>query len=124
MSNNSRRLGPARNHLCVRCGRPANGWHHRVPEGQSGPTDHLNCVPLCGDGTKGCHGWVEHHRAAARAVHLIIPGSFTRGAYVGPDELYRAYYNGEVWSDEAGWHQAPGPVAAILAAARRQVAWT
>lgn len=104
MGNNARILGRARDRLCVRCGQQAQGWHHRVPEGQGGPTDHFNCVPLCGHGTIGCHGWAEHHRADARAVFLIIPGRFVRGAYVGPDDLYRWRYNGEVWDLlETGW---------------------
>lgn len=106
--SNSRILGPARDRQCVRCGRRAESWQHRVSSGRSGPTDLFNCVPLCGDGTRGCHGWAEHHVAEARAVFLDIPGSFTRGRYVGPDEAYRWHYQREVWSDEHGWVDAHG----------------
>lgn len=101
--SNSRVLGPARNHPCVRCGRQAESWQHRVSSGRSGPTDRFNCVPLCGDGTRGCHGWAEHHVTEARAVFLDIPGDFLRGVYRGPDEGYRAHYNAERWDDVAGW---------------------
>lgn len=106
MSSNATILGPARDRLCVRCGRPAESWHHRVAEGRGGPTDPWNCVPLCGSGTTGCHGWVEHHRAEARAAFLLIPGSFERGYYVGPDEGYRWHYNAERWSEARGWMDA------------------
>ena len=107
MSSNAALLGPARERYCVRCGRGAQSWHHRVPEGRGGPTDRFNCVPLCGHGTIGCHGWVEHHRTEATAGFLLIPGSFERGLYVGPDFVYRARYNGEVWDDELGWWPHP-----------------
>ena len=104
----SRILGPARSHRCVRCGRPAESWQHRVSAGRGGPTDRFNCVPLCGDGTRGCHGWAEHHVTDARAALLDIPGSFARGRYVGPDPAYRWHYNGERWSDTHGWVDAHG----------------
>ena len=44
--------------------------------------------------------------ADARAVFLDIPGSFTRGKYVGSDPGYRWHYNGERWSDTHGWVDA------------------
>lgn len=99
-------LGPASAHLCVRCGRRAESWQHRVAKGRGGPWDRYNCVPLCGDGTRGCHGWAEHHVEAARAVGLDVPGSFLRGRYIGPDPGYRLHYNGERWDDAEGWTDA------------------
>lgn len=106
MGRNAAILGPAREHPCVRCGRRAAGWHHRVAEGRGGPTDRWNCVPLCGSGTTGCHGWVEHNRVAARKLFLLIPGTFERGRYVGPDDGYRWHYNGERWEPDRGWVDA------------------
>jgi hypothetical protein len=100
------RLPPARDGLCVRCGRRAESWQHRVAKGRGGPTDEMNCVRLCGDGTRGCHGWAEHHPEQAQAVFLDIPGSFVRGYYTGPDPLYRSHYNGERWDDVDGWTTA------------------
>jgi hypothetical protein len=85
----------ASDHLCVRCGRRAESWQHRVAAGKGGPDDLFNCVPLCGDGTRGCHGWAESRVHEARKVGLDVEGSFLRGRYVGPDETYRAYYNRE-----------------------------
>lgn len=35
--------------------------HHRKKKSQGGPWDPSNCVMLCGHGTTGCHGWVEHN---------------------------------------------------------------
>lgn len=107
--SNASVLGPAREFYCVCCGRAATSWHHRVPEGRGGPTDRFNCIPVCGDGTRGCHGWIEHHRAEALRAYLLIPGGFERGRYVGPDFVYRARYNGEAWDDERGWY----PIAAL-----------
>lgn len=58
---------------CARCG----GWgplstQHRVARGMGGsrwPGINLpsNLITLCGSGTTGCHGWVEHHPGWARA---------------------------------------------------------
>lgn len=28
---------------------------------------------VCGDGTSGCHGWIEQHRAAATDRGLLVP---------------------------------------------------
>jgi hypothetical protein len=45
------------------------GWifsrHHRLPVGQGGKNTMENVVIACGDGTIGCHGYIEHHRAEA-----------------------------------------------------------
>lgn len=46
--------------------------HHRKKRGQGGLWTPENIVALCGHGTAGCHGWVEHHpaRAAAAGFHV------------------------------------------------------
>lgn len=97
--SNSSVLGPASAHLCG-CGRRAESWHHRLAQGRGGPTDRFNCVAVCGDGVRGCHGWAEANPEAAQAVFLDIPGHFINGRYVGPDEFYRWNYNLEVWDDD------------------------
>jgi hypothetical protein len=40
----------------------AESQHHRQPEGQLGESSSANVIHTCGHGTRGCHGWVEHHR--------------------------------------------------------------
>lgn len=51
---------------CERCAR----WtvltlHHRVKRGQGGAWAADNCVLVCGDGVRGCHGWIEANPDAA-----------------------------------------------------------
>ncbi|OYN81719.1 HNH endonuclease [Mycolicibacterium sphagni] len=41
--------------------------HHRKKRSQGGLWTAENCVQLCGHGTAGCHGWVEHNPNAAAA---------------------------------------------------------
>jgi hypothetical protein len=59
---------------CVRCGLHLEGQryslHHRKPRGQGGPDTPANLISLCGTGTTGCHGWVEHNRELARGPEL------------------------------------------------------
>lgn len=53
--------------MCERCGHtPAESHHHRVKRGQGGKWEPSNIAHLCGDGTRGCHGWIEANPAAAR----------------------------------------------------------
>ncbi|QNN99473.1 HNH endonuclease [Gordonia Phage Sephiroth] len=53
--------------ICERCcAAPAQSVHHRRKRGQGGPWTPTNCVHICGDGTRGCHGWIEGHPNAAR----------------------------------------------------------
>lgn len=49
--------------LCERCCRngPYLSVHHRKKRSQGGGWSPSNCVLLCGDGVRGCHGWIEHH---------------------------------------------------------------
>lgn len=110
MPSNRHVLGSARNHHCALCGGRAESWQHRVAKGRGGPTDLFNCVPLCGDGTRGCHGWAEHNVEAAQAKFVDVPGSFTNGRYTGPDVYYRAYYNGERWDPDGGWVTTGEPI--------------
>lgn len=55
--------------LCPICReRPVEYPHHVVPRGSPNFGDDVaaNIVPLCGDGTRGCHGDVEARRNQAR----------------------------------------------------------
>ena len=54
--------------------------HHRLPRGRGGSADtRTNTLSrlmlLCGDGARGCHGWIESNRAAARDAGWLIPGT-------------------------------------------------
>lgn len=59
---------------CLRCGVNLIGRrysiHHRFPRRMGGTRDPRindvrNLVLLCGDGTRGCHGWIESNRLTA-----------------------------------------------------------
>ncbi|SDN73324.1 HNH endonuclease [Allokutzneria albata] len=49
---------------------------HRAPRGMGGSRHRNtaeNLIVLCGDGTTGCHGRVEHNRDWARARGFLVP---------------------------------------------------
>ena len=59
---------------CERCGRyRAESMHHRRKRSHGGPWAPSNVVHLCGDGTTGCHGWIEHHAAKAEVEGFHVP---------------------------------------------------
>lgn len=47
--------------LCELCGHRAESWSHRRASGQGGEWAASNGLHLCGDGVRGCHGWLEAH---------------------------------------------------------------
>lgn len=51
---------------CLICDQWARSMHHLVPRSHGGDDVPENLVPLCGDGTKGCHADVEERRGDAR----------------------------------------------------------
>jgi hypothetical protein len=59
---------------CVHCGLAAQSLHHIVPKSQGGDDVPENLAPLCGDGTRGCHGLIESHGPGwERVVNSIRP---------------------------------------------------
>jgi hypothetical protein len=60
--------------------------------GRGGPYTWWNVYLLCGDGTSGCHGWVESHPAEAERERWRVRGHFAAGEYVGPSDWYRERY--------------------------------
>jgi hypothetical protein len=52
--------------------------HHRLPRGMGGTTDPAvntlsRLLIVCGDGTKGCHGWIENlERGAAYELGYLV----------------------------------------------------
>lgn len=67
---------------CERCGTAVVGdvnrsTHHRRHLGMGGSkrassATPCNLIRLCGDGTTGCHGWIEHHDKLARQQGLVV----------------------------------------------------
>jgi hypothetical protein len=80
------------------CTGMGQSMHHRRKEGQGGPWRPSNIVHACGDGTRGCHGWIEANpatsakrglwlRAGMRPAESPVVLSFrgTRGVYLIDD---------------------------------------
>jgi hypothetical protein len=54
---------------CEMCGiARANSVHHRRNRSQGGVWSPANCVDVCGDGTRKCHGWATENPAAAHEI--------------------------------------------------------
>lgn len=67
-------------HRCQLCGRSIVDYpssiHHRRPRGAGGSAlleQPSNLVRLCGDGVRGCHGWLEANRTHAKEIGWILP---------------------------------------------------
>lgn len=101
---------------CVRCGLRLRGergrdWsvQHRRGRGSGGTrrpdtNQAQNLILLCGDGTTGCHGWVEHNPTAARR------GGWAISTWDDPAaEHVDHYLHGRVWltADGSWTRQAP-----------------
>lgn len=83
--------------LCERCGVFGYTVHHRMKRSQAGPWSGSNCVALCGDGVRGCHGFVEANPNAA----------WEEGWHVRPwekpgERLIRKSIHGVVLLDDEG----------------------
>jgi hypothetical protein len=98
---------------CERCGVQIT-WlysiHHRIARGMGGtsldPNKPSNLLLLCGSGTSGCHGWVEHHRDDARAAGYLVKrgDDTTQVPYMTLSGLFR--YLG----DDGKYHLPPQAV--------------
>ncbi|MGH1563075.1 HNH endonuclease [Mumia sp. DW29H23] len=99
-------------HRCVRCGKGGQlTIQHRIGRGMGGTRDPKvaavsNLLALCGSGTTGCHGWVEHHPILADAHGWSAPRRATTTAW--------AVYSWRGWialSDDYGVDAVdpPGP---------------
>jgi hypothetical protein len=87
---------------CELCGRLGTNVHHRNKRGRVWVASNL--LRLCGSGTTGCHGWIEHHPEYAMALGLWVPRELDPAeapAYCAPI-MFRL----EWWQpDDAGmWH--------------------
>jgi hypothetical protein len=54
------------------CKGPGMSMHHRNKAGQGGAWTPANILHLCGDGTTGCHGWIEANPASSRRKGLWL----------------------------------------------------
>lgn len=54
------------------CRGQGESMHHRNKSGQGGLWTPANILHTCGDGTRGCHGWIEAHPALARRRGLWL----------------------------------------------------
>lgn len=59
-----------RDRICLMCGGHAQSGHHVLRKGSPYHGDDMpeNIVPLCGDGTRGCHGLIEANDKTARKL--------------------------------------------------------
>jgi hypothetical protein len=89
---------------CRLCGKPARSYvwkglqyaggltgHHLVSRQQRGDDVDENIVPLCGSGTTGCHGDVEHYRWARLALRAQLSEA---------NEAYCVDKKGEAWLEK------------------------
>lgn len=68
-------------HSCQRCGQfigecgeySIRSIQHRIKRSQGGTNHYGNLVTMCGNGTLGCHGWVEANPKAAQATGFAVP---------------------------------------------------
>jgi len=89
-----RREGRCR--LCRRSWHDAGGIasrHHLIPRGQGGDDVDQNLIPVCGTGTTGCHGELEHSvHARARLRPMLFPDELSYGMIkVGPGRFNKRY---------------------------------
>jgi hypothetical protein len=64
--------------------------HHRKKRGQGGPWTPENIVALCGDGTRGCHGWCEANPAKAHATGWSVK-PWEDESQIVPQPLYQHF---------------------------------
>jgi 5-methylcytosine-specific restriction protein A len=88
---------------------------HRVPRGTGGSTvdwinDPANLATVCGDGTRGHHGWLEQHRTAAERLGLIVRRARTADATWQRLQATPVYVRG-LWflPDGPGWRATLPP---------------
>lgn len=106
---------------CEVCaGYSADSVHHRMKEGR--PWEPANLLHVCGDGTRGCHGWIEAHPTHARALGLWLPRGVDYTAWpawLHPTMWWRGWWvpdNTGCWEWHAGRSLSDTPPAEVTAA--------
>lgn len=91
---------------CEMCGLVrAESIHHRRKRSQGGPWTASNCVHVCGDGTRGCHGWAEANpeEAALEGFNLRHgQGPLTTPIQSGLHGRVWLANNGSIWPQISG----------------------
>ena len=54
------------------CGGVGQSVHHRKNRSQGGTWDLSNLLHTCGDGVRGCHGWITAHPKAAHLAGWAV----------------------------------------------------
>lgn len=57
--------------ICECCGLKAESMHHRRKTGRVWAPENL--LHVCGDGTRGCHGWIEANPTKAQQQGWWVP---------------------------------------------------
>lgn len=92
---------------CEICGvARAESVHHRRNRSQGGPWSPSNCVSVCGDGVRKCHGWVGQHPKAAHAK-----GFHLEHGEAPAETLIESRLHGTVLLDDEGGVHAIGGAA-------------
>lgn len=71
----------------------ATSWQHRVKRGQGGSWSPSNGIDLCGSGTTGCHGDIEHNPDWA----YLLGTGLRSGADVSTEPAYLHTIAGTGW---------------------------
>lgn len=72
------------------CQGRASNMHHRRKHGRDWTPS--NVLHVCGSGTTGCHGWIEHHPDLARELGLWVDSTgdpAATPATLWPETLWR-----------------------------------
>jgi hypothetical protein len=77
------------------CTGQVNTMHHRRKRSHGGKWAPSNLLALCGDGTTGCHGWIEGHPKLAQASGLWLMS--------GDGEPYARKVWMRTYNDDKNW---------------------
>jgi 5-methylcytosine-specific restriction endonuclease McrA len=75
-------------YLCRCCGhRPAESMHEIRPRSLGGKVSMTNSIALCGDGTRGCHGYITRHEVRVMGKDAERPLSFAPATQAARDYM-------------------------------------
>lgn len=84
--------------VCEVCGKHrAESMHHRKNRSQGGKWTPGNILHTCGDGTRGCHGWITEHPALAHSSGHAVK------SFEDPLDVPAVLHHGLVLLDDNGY---------------------